>query len=72
MQPVIDWSLVLKARWLPVGDEGIVMYGNRVGGVLGELMYVPWVQHLPDGCSAWYPVGYTDRCLYCHEVVRLP
>jgi len=63
----IDWTRVKRARWLPVGDEGIVMYGNRVGGVLGQLMYVPWVQH--EECTAWYPLGYTPVCLYCHQPV---
>ena len=61
----VDWNSVKPARWLPMGD-GLVMVGWRVIGVIGELQYVPWVQHT---CGAWFPLG-RDRCLYCQEPVR--
>jgi hypothetical protein len=56
-----DWSQVKPARWLPWGDEGLVMVGYRVVGIKGQLLYIPWVQH--SVCSAWYPVG--GDCLFC-------
>lgn len=59
---MIDWSLVQPARWLPWGDEGLVMVGFRVVGVRGQLSYVPWCQH---ACGAWNPVDKLPVCLAC-------
>jgi len=62
----VDWSLVKRARWLPVGDEGIVMAEYRVIGIRGRMLFVPWVQH--DVCSAWYPLD-GGWCLFCGKPV---
>jgi hypothetical protein len=63
----VDWTQVKRGRWLPMGTQGLCMVGHRVCGVMGDIFYTPWVQH--DTCTAWYPLGYTQTCLFCGEPV---
>jgi len=62
-----DWSRVKPARWLPWGDEGLVMVGWRVVGIRGQLSWVAWCQH---ECGAWNPVGLLPSCLFCGQEIR--